>query len=226
MNSECGVSDFKESSYGGLIRGADASNVARGQFPWMAAYFYQEKYLSRFICGGSLISSKLVVTAAHCIQSHDQHDNEKRRPEYSTFFLGKNNLESSYGEKYAVSSHASHLHLHPGWKKGTKPFENDIAIVVLIQLIHFSMFVKPLCIWRETESFADIINNSGVVAGWGKTDKHEVSTLTAKYVSIPVVSNEECLFSNPKFYQLLSGNAFCAGQRNAGKGPCNGDSGR
>jgi secreted trypsin-like serine protease len=40
----------------------DGSNAARGQFPWQVALIIDNAYL----CGGSLISSRWVLTAAHC----------------------------------------------------------------------------------------------------------------------------------------------------------------
>lgn len=215
----CGVADYRKPTTGGLIRGG--SNVVRGQFPWMAAYFYTEKYSTGFICGGSLISSSLVVTAAHCIDE----GSVKRKAELSTFYIGKNNLESLISEANYVSSQASELHVHPDWRKGSKDYDNDVAIAILVQSITFNKFVKPLCIWRETSSYEDLINKQGKVAGWGKTQESAISSVTAKFVSIPAVSNENCLKSSAKIHMLLGDNAFCGGILNSDTGPCNGDSG-
>lgn len=220
LDSVCGVADYNKPTSGGLIRGG--SNVMRGQFPWMAAYFYTERYSTGFICGGSLISSSLVVTAAHCIEGIEK-ESVKRKAELSTFYIGKNNLESLISETDYVLGQASELHVHPSWKKGSNNYDNDIAIAVLIQSVVFNKFVKPLCIWRETNSYEDLINKQGKVAGWGKNDESAISSVTAKFVSIPVVSNEKCLKSNAIIQTLLGDNAFCGGVLNSDMGPCNGE---
>lgn len=221
VNDVCGVSNFKEPVGAGLVKGGHV--VGRGQFPWLVAYFYNSKYTNEFICGGSLISQKLVVTAAHCIQNKD--DAEIRRPEASTFYFGKNNLDALIGEKGYVLSTALYLYVHPNWDSGEVLFSNDIAIAVLQRAVVFSFYVKPICIWRKTQSYEDMVQKDGAVAGWGKTDFESISTSTAMLVKLPVVTNEECLRSDGRFFKILSDKSFCAGYQNMNKGPCSGDSG-
>jgi secreted trypsin-like serine protease len=43
------------------ITGGSAAD--RGQFPWQAAIIIDSTYF----CGGSLISNRIVLTAAHCV---------------------------------------------------------------------------------------------------------------------------------------------------------------
>ena len=43
------------------------------EFPWMAALVYEESNGEQKIaCGGSLISSNVIMTAAHCIPSTNE----------------------------------------------------------------------------------------------------------------------------------------------------------
>jgi secreted trypsin-like serine protease len=49
----------------GLIVGGEKANPA--QFPHMAAIGWRGNEGNEFKCGGSLISEKFVITAAHCI---------------------------------------------------------------------------------------------------------------------------------------------------------------
>lgn len=190
----------------------------------MAAYFYSSRFNHDFICGGSLISKRLVITAAHCVEEPSE-GGESRRPELSTFYLGKNNLESLIGEKDYISSTAKELIVHPHWKRSEKEYDNDIAIAVLVQMIEFNKYVKPICIWRKTNSYEDIINKQGVVAGWGKIDSDSISSKTAMFVKLPAVSNEKCLKSDREFQRILGENAFCGGELKINRGPCSGDSG-
>lgn len=222
LDDTCGVSDFRRPQSTGLIKGGMV--VSRGQFPWLTAYFYTGKYSTEFICGGSLISSKLIITAAHCIEGPEA-DSTVRKAEHSTFFIGKNKLDSLTGEMFYVTSTAAFLHVHPNWKAGAKLYENDIAIAVLVKKVEFNKYVKPICIWRDTTSYEDIINKPGIVTGWGKTDELAISSSAAMYVKIPAVSNEKCLRSHQRFFDLLADNAFCAGIKDSNIGPCSGDSG-
>lgn len=44
-----------------------------GNYPWMAALGYRDEYDAntlKYLCGGSLISSKYVLTSAHCINPY------------------------------------------------------------------------------------------------------------------------------------------------------------
>ncbi|CAG9578097.1 unnamed protein product [Danaus chrysippus] len=62
------------------------------------------------------------------------------------------------------------------------------------------------------------------VVGWGK-DNSGTLTRTLKQANMPIVSDSDCIKSNPLFYaNILNGNKFCAGFHN-GTSACNGDSG-
>lgn len=225
LDENCGVPRVSRPPSISLIKGG--MTATRGQFPWLTAYFYTGKYCTEFICGASLISPKLVTTAAHCVEDTEE-DSIVRVPEHSIFYIGKNNLETLTGEMKYITSPAKSLHVHPDWKKGTKryTYDNDIAIAVMAKKIEFNSFIKPICIWRETFSYEDIIDKEGTVVGWGKTDNdQDISSSAAMYAKIPVVSNEKCLRSNSEFAKILGDNAFCAGVRYSNAGPCLGDSG-
>lgn len=56
---ECGLSRASNRIVGG-------EEAFLGQFPWMARLFVRVGSRKTYICGGSIISKKYVVTAAHC----------------------------------------------------------------------------------------------------------------------------------------------------------------
>lgn len=39
----------------------------RGRFPWLTAVYYKQSFSFDFKCGGSLVSTSIVITAAHCV---------------------------------------------------------------------------------------------------------------------------------------------------------------
>jgi hypothetical protein len=52
------------------------------------------------------------------------------------------------------------------------------------------------------------------VVGWG-LDERDEPTETLMMVKMPVVSQQTCIWSDPKFYPLFTSNlTFCAGFRN------------
>lgn len=185
----------------------------------MAAYYHSE---SGFICSGSLIAARIVVTAAHCIQNKFE---TIRRKEDSTFYLGKYQLVSLF-EPNVVVAGVTQLIVHPSWDYNDERFDADIAIAVLLNRVPFSKFIRPICLWRSTSSFTDIVGKSGVIAGWGMTEFDAVSTMSPKWTKLPVVDTLSCIRSNVVFNRLTSDRTFCAGKTSDGRGPCYGDSGK
>lgn len=62
-NYECGVDILADRIYGGVDTELD-------EFPWYALLQYESRRgVAEFHCGGSLISLRYVLTAAHCLDN-------------------------------------------------------------------------------------------------------------------------------------------------------------
>jgi Trypsin len=168
-----------------------------------------------------LISTKLVITAAHCIQG--KYD-LARKAEDASFYLGKHDLESTNEQNFIVASVTEFI-IHPDWKIYSDCYDADLAIAVLSQTVSFSELVRPICLWTLSSNANDLVGRTATVAGRGKTEAESFSR-TPKYVEIPIVSDGTCLRSNAAFSSLTSERTFCAGDRDSIDGPCNGDSGK
>lgn len=169
------------------------------------------------------MSTKLIVTAAHCIQN--KKDFYRRKAEEASFYIGKLNLESLSGEQSYVVSGVTQFLIHPDWNFNDDRYDADIALAVLARTISFTKYVKPICLWTSSTSYEDLVGLKGTVAGWGRTEFKAVSTDRPNWVELEVVSEATCLRSNRVMIELTSERTFCAGNREDRSGPCSGDSG-
>ncbi|KAG5681576.1 hypothetical protein PVAND_010995 [Polypedilum vanderplanki] len=220
FSAQCGIPFYRPKESTGLVVGGKTG--VKGQFPWYAAFHHNGIGNSGFICGGSLVSTKVVITAAHCVQ--DKRDAVIRRADESLFYLGKYYLNSQPQERDYIISAVAEFKVHSDWNPYAESFDGDIAAAILIRTIQFTNFIRPICIWTATQSYNDIINRNGAIVGYGKTEFSSSATDKPYYVELPVVDEGTCLRSNSAFSKITSRRTFCVGSRD-GSGPCNGDSG-
>lgn len=127
---------------------------------------------------------------------------------------------------WATASGALHLTAHkviPHPEYSEQTGHADIAIITLNKEVEFTRSIRPICLWRSDSNIKNIVGKEGEVAGWGITSTLSRPTELRK-VKIPVVSQENCLFSHKNLIDLTSNMTFCAGNKD-GTGPCRGDSG-
>ena len=148
--STCGQPAFKPLN-SRVIYGKDAVN---NSFPWMAAMFLN----SSFICGGSIVSKNVILTAVHCF---------KDLPQGNISFLVGTNYLASFNDLSSNSSNrffVKKIVLHPNYNKENK-FDNDIALVQLDREIIYSNTVMPICL-PDNADVKEVLNKTLTVAGW------------------------------------------------------------
>lgn len=202
-----------------FIAGGEESR--QHEWPWMAAVFRRHNSPKpiTYICGGSLINRRYILTAAHCFI----HNYVILPASTFTVRLGAHYLDS--GEDYTVANLVLH-HNHSG-----SDFFNDIALVRLASEVFFTDKIAPICLPTREMSYKTFVDRMATVAGWGSTAFYRTSdSRVLQHVSVPVLSNEECSSA----YSRVRGAAFlargtdhivCAGLREGGKDACLGDSG-
>ncbi|KAM6304966.1 coagulation factor X-like [Aegotheles albertisi] len=178
----------------------------RGHCPWQVLIRN-----SRDIgfCGGSLISSRWVVTAAHCL--------DLVRPHHVT--VGDFDKYQREFKEQKIDVERSWTHPH----YDSNVYNGDIALLYLSSEVIFNEYVIPICL--PSPSLATLLSAEGqvgMVSGWGATHAQGSTLRFLMKVQLPIVSMESCQRST---HRLLTDNMFCAGYGTTAADACKGDSG-
>lgn len=152
--------------------------------------------------------------AAHCIR--DKGSSSTLEAQNLRIYLGRSNF-SNPNERNYIKQGASKIIIHPEWREDEESFDADIAIIKMRESVIFTDYISPICLPTSSINVFDVY---GSVAGYGLTElsfdgKPEKAP---KFIRIPTVSQEECLFDNTEYAKRASRRTFCAGEK--GKIPC------
>ncbi|KAK2877018.1 hypothetical protein Q8A67_021114 [Cirrhinus molitorella] len=201
--TDCGVAPLNTR----VVGGADAP---AGNWPWQVSVHHN----SRHICGGTLIHSQWVMTAAHCIISTNVNS--------WTLYLGRQTQILSAANPNEVRVGIQSITVHP--KYNNTLFNNDISLMKLSQPVTFTQYIRPVCL----ASKGSVFHNATLcwATGWGNIGKNQAlpSPQTLQEVEIPVVGSSQCTCQyKPIGGVTITPQMICAGK--ADKGICQGDSG-
>ncbi|XP_049939063.1 modular serine protease-like [Schistocerca serialis cubense] len=202
-----------------LIAGGEA--VQHREFPWHVAIYKNVENIYKYICGGSLISLKYVLSSAICFWNNAKY--VKYPEELFRVIAGK--FHSSYTTKDPGQQERAvrAIDIPQSFLGSATAFRDDIAVLTVDFPFQLTEMISPVCVdWDDVYDVGP--GDKGHVAGWGVTETGEPSE-ELRSAEFPVIAYNECLKTIKPNYRIYFGHdKICAGHRN-GTTACRGDSG-
>jgi trypsin len=202
------------------VVGGGSASIA--QFPWQAAVVFTPAKMpgknayQRLWCGGSLITTRIVITAGHCVSGHSASDFD--------VVLGRTTLSNSAeGSEVAVQALTNQAHY-----MGSSAPRYDVGYLVLAS----PSAQSTIQVAGGTEGGLWSPGAVEAISGWGCTSPPSSLPIlgggcnpsdTLQAAQVPIVSDGTCSADYGSLFDPST--QVCAGYPNGGVDSCNGDSG-
>uniref|UniRef100_A0A7M4FKZ5 Chymotrypsin-like elastase family member 2A n=1 Tax=Crocodylus porosus TaxID=8502 RepID=A0A7M4FKZ5_CROPO len=190
-----------------------ASRVVGGEnakphsWPWQVSLQIIEPGRQIHVCGGTLIATNWVLTAAHCINRNRKY----------LVYLGKHNLKKN--EPGSLGIKPEKIIVKEDWDPTR--VRNDLALIKLSQRVRPNNKIQPACL----PPAGSILPNRFFcfITGWGRLSTGGPLPEVLQEARMPIVDYATC--SRPNWWgSIVKTTMVCAGGDGNVSG-CNGDSG-
>ncbi|GMT36374.1 hypothetical protein PFISCL1PPCAC_27671 [Pristionchus fissidentatus] len=218
---------YPKKNYNRYKRIIGGNEVPVGKWPWQVRLVVHSAVLNKTTmevtleegrCGGTVISDRFILTAAHCIPPQSVIH------VYSGIIHG--DREEPHNTEKKVISRVEKAIPHPNYNESG--YTDDIGILILEEPLLFDNTVFPICLPNKDQSIPD--DGQAVVAGFGGSNDREEpdnwdlseSDSRLRESAVPIIRAEIC---KQRFENTTLDNEMfiCAGS--LGHGTAEGDSG-
>ncbi|XP_069750888.1 transmembrane protease serine 4-like isoform X2 [Narcine bancroftii] len=184
------------------IVGGDDAQIE--EWPWQVSLQYKNQHL----CGGSIMNSKWVITAAHCFpEEYHQIANWK-------VFAGSGELFSG-GNTFSVGK----IITNGDYDQITSNY--DIALVKLRASLPYTDVIRPVCLPNYS---MQIQKKKAWVTGWGYRKEFGQVSPILQQAKVTIIEQDVC--NRREYYAgRITANMLCAGYLTGKVDACQGDSG-
>jgi len=203
-----------------IIGGDEASPHS---IPWQVGLLVVVDNYKQVTCGGTLLTAKHVLTAAHCLFHYITRELYTAN-DIRVVVAEHHQYDPIDGTRHEVRRFTN----HPQYQQPTRK-DNDFSMLHLTSPVKLGDGAIPACLPELRFSDDKLVGKYLTVSGWGRTNNEPEDYFDEDYpellqtIDVPVVSQEGC----KKAYgsSRITNSMICAGYTSEVMGVCHRDSG-